>query len=196
MPASKTRGEAFAGLSVAITTPFKDGEVDYERFAQQIEFQMQAGTKCLCPVGTTGESPTLSHEEHERVIAVVGRNGRRPHQGHARHRLEQHGGSPAADEMGGRRRGRCRVGGRAVLQQAHARRLLPTLQGAGRSGRHSDLRLQHSRPHRQEHRARKRSSAWPSCRTSPWSRKPPARSTRPRRFSARRTSPCSAATTA
>jgi 4-hydroxy-tetrahydrodipicolinate synthase len=66
-----TRGEAFAGLSVAIVTPLRDGQVDYARFREQIEFQVAAGTKCLCPVGTTGESPTLSHDEHERVIAFV-----------------------------------------------------------------------------------------------------------------------------
>lgn len=66
-----TKGEAFAGLSVAIVTPFNNDEVDYARFKEQIEFQIAAGTNCLCPVGTTGESPTLSHEEHERVIAFV-----------------------------------------------------------------------------------------------------------------------------
>ena len=66
-----TKGEAFAGLSVALTTPFKDGELDVPRLREQIEFQIAAGTQCLCPVGTTGESPTLSHEEHERVIAEV-----------------------------------------------------------------------------------------------------------------------------
>jgi len=64
-----TKGEAFAGLSVALTTPFRDGAVDYDVFRQQIEFQIEAGTTCICPVGTTGESPTLSHDEHERVIA-------------------------------------------------------------------------------------------------------------------------------
>jgi 4-hydroxy-tetrahydrodipicolinate synthase len=66
-----TKGEAFAGLSVALVTPFKDGELDIGRFREQIEFQIAAGTNCLCPVGTTGESPTLSHEEHERVIAAA-----------------------------------------------------------------------------------------------------------------------------
>ncbi|MCC9603649.1 4-hydroxy-tetrahydrodipicolinate synthase [Stieleria sp. JC731] len=63
------RGSDFAGLSVAIVTPFKDGEVDYDRLKEQIEFQIDAGTRCLVPVGTTGESPTLTHDEHERVIA-------------------------------------------------------------------------------------------------------------------------------
>ncbi|MCC7084064.1 MAG: 4-hydroxy-tetrahydrodipicolinate synthase [Pirellulales bacterium] len=66
-----TKGEAFAGLSVALVTPFKGGDVDYDTFRSQIEFQIAAGTNCLCPVGTTGESPTLSHEEQDRVIAFV-----------------------------------------------------------------------------------------------------------------------------
>jgi len=65
------KGSAFAGLSVAIITPFKDGALDVERLREQVEFQIAAGTTCLCPVGTTGESPTLSHEEHERVISEV-----------------------------------------------------------------------------------------------------------------------------
>ena len=66
-----TKGEAFAGLSVALTTPFRDQAVDYEALRAQVEFQIEAGTTCLCPVGTTGECPTLSHDEHERVIASV-----------------------------------------------------------------------------------------------------------------------------
>lgn len=66
-----TKGEAFAGLSVALVTPFKGGEVDYDTFRAQIEFQIAAGTNCLCPVGTTGESPTLSHDEQDRVVAFV-----------------------------------------------------------------------------------------------------------------------------
>jgi 4-hydroxy-tetrahydrodipicolinate synthase len=66
-----TRGEAFAGLSVALTTPFKNGEIDYPLLRKQVDFQVEAGTVCVVPVGTTGESPTLTHEEHERVIAAV-----------------------------------------------------------------------------------------------------------------------------
>jgi len=65
------KGSAFAGLSVAMVTPFRDGEVDWAALKQHVEFQVEAGTACLCPVGTTGESPTLSHEEHERVISEV-----------------------------------------------------------------------------------------------------------------------------
>lgn len=66
-----TRAEQFAGVSTALVTPFRNGEVDYETLRQQVEFQIAAGVTCLCPVGTTGESPTLSHEEHEQVIAAV-----------------------------------------------------------------------------------------------------------------------------
>ena len=65
------KGSEFAGLSVAITTPFQDGQIDSDRLKQQVEFQIEAGTTCLCPVGTTGESPTLTHDEHERVISEV-----------------------------------------------------------------------------------------------------------------------------
>jgi len=65
------KGSAFAGLSVALITPLKDDQVDSEAIRRQVEFQIEAGTTCLCPVGTTGESPTLSHEEHERVISEV-----------------------------------------------------------------------------------------------------------------------------
>ncbi len=56
---------------MAITTPFRNGQVDLDTLAEQVEFQVAAGVTCLCPVGTTGESPTLSHPEHERVIAAV-----------------------------------------------------------------------------------------------------------------------------
>jgi 4-hydroxy-tetrahydrodipicolinate synthase len=66
-----TRAEQFAGLSVALITPLRNGQVDYKALQQHVEFQVQAGTTCVCPVGTTGESPTLSHPEHEKVISAV-----------------------------------------------------------------------------------------------------------------------------
>jgi 4-hydroxy-tetrahydrodipicolinate synthase len=66
-----TRSEEFAGLSVAMITPFRDGQVDIEALQRLVEYQVEAGTTCVSPVGTTGESPTLSHPEHERVIAAV-----------------------------------------------------------------------------------------------------------------------------
>jgi 4-hydroxy-tetrahydrodipicolinate synthase len=61
----------FAGCTVALVTPFRDGEVDYPALAASVDWQVAQGTPVLSPVGTTGESPTLSHEEHERVIAAV-----------------------------------------------------------------------------------------------------------------------------
>jgi len=66
-----TKGEMFAGLTVAMITPFKDGEVDYEGLKRLVDWHVEQGTDCLAPVGTTGEAPTLSHDEHERVIAAV-----------------------------------------------------------------------------------------------------------------------------
>lgn len=65
------KGELFAGLTVALVTPFKDGHVDEQVLRQIVDDHVEAGTNCVSPCGTTGESPTLSHEEHERVIAIV-----------------------------------------------------------------------------------------------------------------------------
>jgi 4-hydroxy-tetrahydrodipicolinate synthase len=66
-----TKGERFAGLTVALVTPFKNGEVDYDALHRLVDWHVDQGSDCLAPVGTTGESPTLDHEEHERVIAAV-----------------------------------------------------------------------------------------------------------------------------
>jgi 4-hydroxy-tetrahydrodipicolinate synthase len=71
MIATTTKGEQFAGLTVALITPFRDGQVDYEQLRRLIDWHVEQGTDCLAPVGTTGESPTLDHDEHERVIAAV-----------------------------------------------------------------------------------------------------------------------------
>jgi 4-hydroxy-tetrahydrodipicolinate synthase len=65
------KGRMFAGCTVALVTPFRDGEVDYQALRGLVDWQIEQGTKTLSPVGTTGESPTLTHEEHERVIAAV-----------------------------------------------------------------------------------------------------------------------------
>lgn len=70
----------FEGSFTALITPFDGDGVDYDAFARLIEFQIQSGTHGLVPVGTTGESPTLSHEEHERVVeaCVAAAKGRVP----------------------------------------------------------------------------------------------------------------------
>lgn len=66
-----TRGELFAGVTVAIVTPFKNGEVDWDELGKLVDWHCEQGTDALAPCGTTGESPTLTHEENERVVAFV-----------------------------------------------------------------------------------------------------------------------------
>src|ERR1700691_2641368 len=62
---AKTR---FRGSFTALVTPFKNGSVDEKSFRDLVDWQIGEGTKGLVPVGTTGESPTLSHEEHGHVV--------------------------------------------------------------------------------------------------------------------------------
>ena len=65
------KGEQFAGLTVALVTPFKDGAVDESALRALVDFHVEQGTDCVSPVGTTGESPTLTHAEHEQIISLV-----------------------------------------------------------------------------------------------------------------------------
>src|SRR5262249_34230355 len=67
----RTKGEQFAGVTVALVTPFRDGEIDFGDLNRLVDWHVDQGTDCLSPVGTTGESPTVDHEEHERIIAAV-----------------------------------------------------------------------------------------------------------------------------
>ena len=60
----------FKGSMTALITPFKNGKLDEEAFNKLIDNQINEGTDGLIPVGTTGESPTLSHEEHEKVVEI------------------------------------------------------------------------------------------------------------------------------
>ncbi|MDO5483436.1 MAG: 4-hydroxy-tetrahydrodipicolinate synthase [Desulfovibrionaceae bacterium] len=60
----------FSGAMTALVTPFKNNEIDEEAYRDFIEFQIREGIHGLVPCGTTGESATLSHEEHERVIEI------------------------------------------------------------------------------------------------------------------------------
>jgi 4-hydroxy-tetrahydrodipicolinate synthase len=61
----------FTGSMVALVTPFKDNKVDWQSFEALIEFHIQSGTHGIVPCGTTGESATLNHEEHEAVIKAA-----------------------------------------------------------------------------------------------------------------------------
>jgi len=61
----------FTGAMVALITPFQDGEIDWQTLDELVDFQLENGIDGIVPVGTTGESPTLSHEEHKKVIERV-----------------------------------------------------------------------------------------------------------------------------
>ena len=60
----------FKGSNVALVTPFKDNKLDAETYIKLINFHLENGTNGLVPAGTTGESPTLTHKEHEKVIEL------------------------------------------------------------------------------------------------------------------------------
>ncbi len=60
----------FKGSNVALITPFKDNILDEENYTKLINFHIKNGTNGLVPAGTTGESPTLSHDEHQKVIEI------------------------------------------------------------------------------------------------------------------------------
>jgi 4-hydroxy-tetrahydrodipicolinate synthase len=62
------------GSMTALVTPFRNGAVDYDALARLIDYQLEGGTQGLVPCGTTGESPTLTHDEHDKVIEfTIGR---------------------------------------------------------------------------------------------------------------------------
>src|ERR1017187_6828880 len=66
-----TKGRLFAGCTVALVTPFRDGGLDEVALRRSVEWHVAQGTPILSPVGTTGEAPTLTPDEAERVIAIV-----------------------------------------------------------------------------------------------------------------------------
>mgnify|MGYP001220971995 CR=1 FL=1 len=70
----------FKGSNVALVTPFKNNKLDEDTYIRLIHFHIENGTNGLVPAGTTGESPTLSHQEHEKVIelCVKESNGKLP----------------------------------------------------------------------------------------------------------------------
>ena len=63
--------KTFQGSLVALVTPFRDGKVDEPKLRELVEFHVANGTDAIIPCGTTGESPTLSHDEHKRVVEIV-----------------------------------------------------------------------------------------------------------------------------
>jgi 4-hydroxy-tetrahydrodipicolinate synthase len=71
MTTRKAPGLSLRGSIPALITPFKNGKVDAEGLARFVDWQIAEGSLGLVPVGTTGETPTLSHEEHKEVVALV-----------------------------------------------------------------------------------------------------------------------------
>ena len=61
----------FQGSIVALVTPFRGGKVDETKLRELVDFHAAQGTDAIVPCGTTGESPTLSHDEHKRVVEIV-----------------------------------------------------------------------------------------------------------------------------
>jgi len=106
----------FTGVLPAVVTPFKNGKVDEEGLRQLIEFHLENGVHGIVPCGTTGESATLSHDEHERVVEITVDqvNGRVPV-------VAGTGSNNTVDD-------------KPVLQQAHPGRDIPALQESGRRG--------------------------------------------------------------
>ena len=98
----------FKGSFTALVTPFRDGAVDEKAFREHVNWQIAEGTHGLVPVGTTGESPTLTHAEHKRVVEICVEEARGPRAGDRRRRLEQHGRGdrPLPPRREGRRRRR------------------------------------------------------------------------------------------
>ena len=128
----------FRGVFTALVTPFRDGALDEAAFVTLVERQIAGGVHGLVPVGTTGETATLSHEEHRRVVELVRRDGRRPRAGDRRRRLQldRRGDRARPARQGDRRRRRAR--GDALLQSAQPGGALPPL--SRRSTRRSTCR--------------------------------------------------------
>lgn len=63
--------QMFKGSFTALITPFKDGAIDEAAFRRFVDWQISEGTHGLVPVGTTGESPTVTHDEHKRIVALT-----------------------------------------------------------------------------------------------------------------------------
>ena len=66
-----SKNGTFRGSMTALVTPFKNGELDLDTLKHLVEWQIAEGSTGLVPVGTTGESPTLTHDEHEQVFKHV-----------------------------------------------------------------------------------------------------------------------------
>ncbi len=159
------RMKPIVGSIVALVTPMhEDGSVDYPALRRLIDWHIAEGTDCIGVVGTTGESPTVSVEEHCEIIrvAVEQSAGRVPIMAGAganstREAIEL----TRFSQEGGRR---LHAAGGALLQQALAGRHLPALQGHRRGGGPAGGAVQRARPHGGRHAARHRAAPGPGAR--------------------------------
>ena len=158
----------FRGSFTALVTPFSNGVVDEKAFREHVNWQIEEGTHGLVPVGTTGESPTLTHAEHKRVVEICVEEAAGPR---AR-------SSPAPARTTPPRRSTSsrhaeKAGADAVLivtpyyNKPTPGRPLPALQGDQRRDRHPDLHLQHPRPLGDRHVGRDDGAARRASPTSP-----------------------------
>ncbi len=141
------------GSIPALVTPFKNGKLDLDALKHLVEWQIEQGSTGLVPVGTTGESPTLSHEEHHLVVDTVIRQaaGRVPViAGAGSNNTAEAIDLMAHAKASGRR---CRAGGDALLQQADPGRAGGAFHPPARGGGPADHHLQHPRPLGRRHGA-------------------------------------------
>ena len=124
----------FTGTGTALVTPFRrDGSLDEPTLRKLIKRQIDAGIDFLVPCGTTGESPTLTHEEHLRVVEIAVELAKGTRAGSRRRRRLQHRRSHRAGARACRNRSRRNSFRHALLQQADAGRPVSALQSDRRS---------------------------------------------------------------
>ncbi len=157
----------FTGCGTALITPFQhDGSLDEAALRALVDRQIAAGINFLVPCGTTGESPTLSHAEHLRVVEITVEQ--------ARGRVPVVAGAGGYDTISRHQDGRRSAQARriryslcyAVLQQADARRLVSALQGHRQFHAAAHHCLQRAGPHFRQCRTGHALFALPKSRTS------------------------------
>jgi len=168
----------FTGSMVALVTPFNDGKVDWQSLENLIEFHIQNGTRGIVPCGTTGESATLSHEEHDAVVKTVVNtvNKRVPV-------IAGTGSNSTAEAVRLTRAAEKSGADGALMISPYYNR--PTQEGiyqhyrkvALKSASRSSFTIFRAAPARRS--SRKRWRVWPKSITSPASRKPRAQWIRP-----------------
>ncbi len=169
----------FKGSFVALVTPFKNGAVDLDCAQETRRLADRRGHARACARrARPGESPTLSHEEHEPGHRGRRRGRRRPRAGDRGRRLQQHRRGDRADPARRGRRRRCGAGGDALLQQADPARPDRPFHGDARRLRPADHHLQHPAALGHRHDARDDGRAGEAADASSASRTRPARSSR------------------